>query len=306
MKKTTHKNGILIKAYGASDVGQRTSNEDAYLIDEGIGLFIVADGMGGHAKGEVASWFTSEKLMEIIASLPSNKEDATWLPEMPPELSGERPENVLEYAILAINKKLHRLNEEGAEAEVAKTADPVGKEIAKTIAAKKRMGTTIVSLFILGDRAYLTHIGDSRAYRIADGKISQLTRDHSWVAERVAKGEITPEEAKTHKKKNVITRSVGIRSNVKADIDVLTLRPPERFLLCSDGLCGVVAEKDILEFAQQPDLKTACDGMVELAKKRGGKDNITAVLVNLSLHSKSKKEQKEEISDEDDFTEPPM
>jgi serine/threonine protein phosphatase PrpC len=261
---------IVLRAWAASDIGKRKGNEDAFLIDENLGLFLVADGMGGHAKGEVASWFTAESLQNIVTSAkaPSGHMtldpigDETWTDD-----------SLLEYAVVTINKKLFDLNEKQREAKSGNSFMPMMRN--------RGMGTTLVSLLVRGNHVYVTNVGDSRAYRIAQGSIRQLTHDHSWVEEHVRSGEITPEEAKTHKKRNVITRSVGFKPEVEADIDVLTLYPPERFLLCSDGLSNVVNEKDLLELGQSDDLKKACEELVELAVASGGKDNVTAVLVDV-------------------------
>lgn len=269
-----------LQAYAVSDVGGRANNEDTYLVNQNIGLFIVADGMGGHAKGDIASQFTSESVERISSSTVEHREDTL------DEVSFDSPyierDDLIQHAIHAINLKLYEDNEKEA-AKYAKAATSPGDAVYAAMLAKKcRMGTTLVSLFVHDDSAYLTHIGDSRAYRIEEGRIQRLTEDHSWVGERVRSGEISALEAKTHKKKNVVTRSVGPKKDVIAETDVLTIRPPERYLLCSDGLCGVVDDESLLELGQILDMQEACEKMVALAKERGGKDNITAVLVDVA------------------------
>lgn len=254
----------------ASDVGGRADNEDAYLVDENLGLFIVADGMGGCDKGEVASWFASEHLATIIKKIRKQHVDTT-LDEFSPDL--ERPEELLRYSVLSANHRLYKSNE-----ELLKRG---GEAAASDI--RRKMGTTLVSLLFQGNKVYITHVGDSRAYRVAEGSIQMITRDHSWVEERVREGVLTPAEARTHEKRNIITRSVGFKAEVEADIDVLTVYPGDRFLLCSDGLSNVLKDNDLLFYGNQPDLQASCNEMVGLAKKRGGKDNITVVLVEVAV-----------------------
>lgn len=274
----THRH-FSIRALGATDVGQRKNNEDAFLINEDLGLFIVADGMGGHDKGEVASWFTSENLEKIIAAHSTSDGNATLDP-LP--ASGEEMDfdDLLTYAVISINRRLFEQNEAESTGLFASKKDDDG--IGALLRKKSRMGTTLISLLIRENRVYITHVGDSRAYRICAGSIQRLTHDHSWVEEKIRSGEITPEEAKTHKKRNVITRSVGFKPEVEADIDVLTVYPPERYLLCSDGLSNVVSEDELLSLASIENMQEACGELIDLAKLNGGKDNITCVLIDFA------------------------
>lgn len=266
---------ILAAAY--SDIGQRKNNEDAWLVDEKIGLFLVADGMGGHEKGEIASSFTVASLNKIISSLKKTKGHDTFDHDEPYLVRASR-DDLIKYAVFITNKKIYDDNEM-AIANATKGYE--WSEIAVEIAKKKRMGTTLVSMLLHDKQAYITHIGDSRAYRIAQGSIERLTEDHSWVEEQVRLGKLTPEEASVHKKRNVITRSVGFKKDVDADIDVLQIKPPERFLLCSDGLSNIVDEGSLLRLGQMKDVRVACYEMVKLAKDRGGRDNITALMVDV-------------------------
>jgi serine/threonine protein phosphatase PrpC len=282
---------IAFNAYGLTDVGTRKKNDDAFLIDEDLGLFLVADGIGGHEKGEVASWFTVENLQKIIASTGSARDGHMTLE--PIDDGDWTDDALLGYAVLVINKQLYDLGQKRAKAS--------------PMAAIRTMGTTLVSLLARGDRAYVTNIGDSRAYRIAQGQIKQLTQDHSWIEERVRSGELSreladqfaprnitiemrrkhrdgelsPEEEMLFKKKTTIMRSVGTKEEVEADITVLDIRAQERYLLCSDGLSNFVDEKDLLEFGQMNDLKKACEELVDLALVNGSKDNITVLLVDV-------------------------
>lgn len=275
MKKESR---LRLRSVAMSDIGARKNNEDAYLTDNDLGLFIVADGMGGHEKGEVASWFTSEQLRKIMDSSDIDCCEGTLRDDL--DIDSCKASNVIEYAVMTINKRLYDLNEKMA----AKVAHPPGSYEAEMAAlkAKKKMGTTLVSLFVVGRNAYVVNIGDSRAYRIRNNKIERITQDHSWVEEQLRKGVLTPEEIERAGKKNVITRSVGFKNNVKADIAEVKLSSPERYLLCSDGLSNMVKEDELLEFGRDYEAREGCRRMIELAKDRGGRDNITAVLIEVS------------------------
>lgn len=271
---------LILRASAASDVGQRSGQEDAWLINEKLGLFIVADGIGGHDKGEVASRFTVENLDRRIESV---EQDNAPTEDERLELRQPDDEELLELAVLSINKQLYMENEkELARLEAVTRLNSTGEALPAAVSRKKRMGTTLVSLLIRGKRAYITHIGDSRAYRIGGDTIQLLTQDHSWAGEQARSGDISHSGAASHTKRHVLTRSVGCASNVKADIDVLTLYPPERFLLCSDGLSNVVSEDEMLTLARHPDIDTVTSELVDLAKANGGRDNITAVLVDVA------------------------
>ncbi len=272
---------MVVRACGVSDIGRRSNNEDAFLIDEDSGLFIVADGMGGHDKGEVASWFTSEGLDAIVRNMSQPCGHGTLDHDLPIAAADVDVDSLIGYAVMKINKQLYDLNEQEAEKARTSAGDSIDARVEAERIALKHMGTTLVSLLVRGSKAYVAHIGDSRAYRLTGDTITQLTHDHSWVEEQVRAGALTPEEAKTHKKRNVITRSVGFRPEVEADIDVLSIEPPERFLLCSDGLSNVVGEKDLQWLGSKDDLDAACKELVATAVARGGRDNITAVLVDI-------------------------
>ncbi len=273
--------GYLVSAFGTTDVGQRKNNEDAFLINEALGLFIVADGMGGHDQGEVASWYTSEALERIISIAKGDCGHSTLDDGTPVAAELLSDDELIQYAVMVINRRLFEKNEEICK--LNPVSDGSAESIFTSLVSKKRrMGTTLVSLLVRGKRAYVAHVGDSRAYRIGGGKISLLTTDHSLVAEMVRSGALSPEEAVNHEKKNVITRSVGFKPDVKTDIDALTIYPPERFLLCSDGLSGVLTEEEIFSLSSRQGLREACLALIELAKKKGGRDNITCVLVEIS------------------------
>ena len=214
-----------IQAYGLTDVGRkRKHNEDAFALDVSEGLFIVADGMGGHAAGEVASKITVETIGEFIAAT-RQKEEATW----PFKYNHELDFNSNRLAV-AIEKANERVM-------AAVAAQPW----------LKGMGTTVVAGLLNEKLLSLAHVGDSRAYLFRDGQLSRLTDDHSWVHEQVTAGILTEEEAKTHPLKNVVTRALGGGPSVSPDLQELVFSPGDRFLFCSDGLTTMVGDEEIHE-----------------------------------------------------------
>ncbi|MBI4211500.1 MAG: serine/threonine-protein phosphatase [Deltaproteobacteria bacterium] len=269
---------LSFKATGCTDVGGRKNNEDAYLIDESAGLFVVCDGLGGCDKGEVASRFAVDEIRRVIDLLSVTDEDtlSTLDHDFPTSQSQITSETQLEAAILSINYQLWQEN--------TKTIGDIRSDnpVAMKLAQKKMMGTTMVSLFFQGNRAYVTSIGDSRVYRIVKDSVQQLTHDHSWVEERVREGVLTEEEAKVHAKRHMVTRTLGGKPSVAVDIESLQVYPGDRFLLCSDGLSNVVDEAGLVECATQIDLTHACRELIRLAKDNDARDNITAVLVEVA------------------------
>lgn len=270
---------LRFKSTATSDIGRRLNNEDAYLINDTLGLFIVADGMGGHDKGEIASWFSSKQLESVIEHLFGSGEDDTLDGICIPSSSLTR-EEMLRYAVFLINKKLFDENENVLNAGL-EDLSPHERKFRQISCRKKSMGTTLVSLYFHKNRVFVTNIGDSRAYRISASTIQQITHDHSWVEERLREGLLDAEEIEKQKKKNVTTRSLGFKKEVQADIDILTAVPGEKFLLCSDGLSNIVDENLIFNIISGSDIASACNQLVEKAKSRGGRDNITAALIEV-------------------------
>jgi protein phosphatase len=244
---------------GLTDLGRkRTSNEDAFFLDEGLGLYVVADGMGGHAAGEVASQEAVETVYGMV-----KRGVATLRPLSEPlsDADGRAACRLMESAI------------QGATYMVF--------SIAEMDRGKTGMGTTISALLVLGEFAVTAQVGDSRIYRVHDGETEQLTEDHTLIAWQLKQGLITPQEAKRSPHRNVITRAVGNRDYVQVDTGLVPLKRGDRFLLCSDGLHGYLQTGDIapvIELGAQ----RAVARFVELANERGGKDNITAVLVEIA------------------------
>jgi PPM family protein phosphatase len=266
----------VIKAYGLTDVGRkRKHNEDAFASDVNEGLFIVADGMGGHAAGEVASKITVETIGEFIAAT-RQKEEATW----PFKYNHELDFNSNRLAV-AIEKANERVM-------AAVAAQPW----------LKGMGTTVVAGLLNEKLLSLAHVGDSRAYLFRDGQLSRLTDDHSWVHEQVTAGILTEEEAKTHPLKNVVTRALGGGPSVSPDLQELVFSPGDRYLFCSDGLTTMVGDEEILETAASvKDTQSLCQKLVDMANEKGGVDNITVVVVDIVDPASSREKPAEDAAE---------
>jgi len=251
-----------IDAFGLTDVGKkRKHNEDAYALDEAEGFFVVADGMGGHAAGEVAAKITVETIGEFIAAT-RQKEEATW---------------PFKY-----NHELHFNSN-----RLAVAIEKANERVMAAVAAQpwlKGMGTTVVAGLLNEKILSLAHVGDSRAYLYRNGELSRLTDDHSWVHEQVTAGILTEEEAKTHPLKNVVTRALGGGPSVSPDLREMEFRTGDVFLFCSDGLTTMLSDEEIRDLVAENEDKTAearCQSLVDLANEKGGVDNITVVLVKI-------------------------
>ncbi len=248
---------LRIEVAGETNVGmKRNHNEDNFSILEENGLYIVADGMGGHASGEVASQMAVDALKEFFAATEQDPE-RTWPYKM--DRSKGYEENRLITGIKLANLRIY--------------------ESAQRDARQRGMGTTLVSLFAVEDGVYVAHVGDSRSYRIRDGKLEQLTEDHSLLNDYIKMKRLTPEEIANFPHKNVIVRALGMKDTVKVDTRFETPREGDTYLLCSDGLSGPVSDEELLEITlAAPDLKTAGTRLIERANQNGGPDNITVVL----------------------------
>lgn len=250
---------LNISSHGLSDVGRvRQRNEDFFLIDDTTGLYIVADGMGGHAGGGRASRLAVE---QVAREVTNNAGDTTAPPANGDITASKWTQNTLLKALKSANDMIHNESD--------------------TIEELRGMGTTATALYVKGNEITIAHVGDSRAYLIRDGSIMQITEDHSWVNEQVKAGFITPDEAKTHKFKNVITRSLGHEKDVQVDIFSLEIETGDHFIICSDGLTNLVEDSEILSTISQSPSQEGLGKLVEIANGRGGHDNITAVLVNV-------------------------
>ncbi len=250
---------MKIRYAAKTDVGmKRTHNEDYFSLIEEEQLFIVADGMGGHASGEVASKMAAETISEFYQRT-SEDEEATWPFKMDRSLS--YIENRLACGVRLANLRIY--------------------ETANRDLRFKGMGTTIVSALVCGDKAYLCHVGDSRAYRIRGGVIEQLTRDHSLLEDyKEAKPDMTEEEERNFPHKNVITRALGMRETVQVDISGHQIEAGDVYVLCSDGLSGMVQDVEISEIiANAESLERGVAELVDAANRSGGTDNITTLLL---------------------------
>ena len=245
------------RSAGLTDVGcVRKHNEDDYLCLPDLGLFVVADGLGGHAAGEVASRIVVDTIREVVAATAGREAD--WPEGFDPHLSFNR--NRLRLAVTLADQAI---------------ADDTVRH-----PERQSMGSTVVAALLDGPRVTLAHVGDSRAYLVGPGGIRQLTRDHSWVAEQVEAGLLTLAEARIHPFRNVITQALGSGGDLDIGLQELDLQEMERILLCSDGLSGMLSDAGIWEAIQAaPDPQAAVTSLVEQARARGGEDNITAVLV---------------------------
>lgn len=247
---------MRIVSCGMTDVGlKRGHNEDNYLINEELNLFVVADGMGGHAGGEYASAIAVNTVEEIVDSLKSEPSDTEATD--PVESMRQR----LSHAIRLAGRRIY--------------------EKAKEQPEYHGMGTTAVVLLVDSSNAYVAHVGDSRLYMMREGKIEQVTEDHSLIAEKIRHGLLTPEEARNHRMRNVITRSLGYQEDVEVDLQVKAVRKGDQFLLCSDGLSSHVAPDELLETLGKHGPQEAARHLISLACERGGEDNITTVIARV-------------------------
>ena len=256
-----------IRFFAATDVGNvREHNEDNFLVDKKLSLFMVADGMGGHAAGEVASAIAVRTIHEEV------KRERDLLTDF---VAGARgASRVTNKDILALME--HAVHRACARIHEEAQADP----------AKRGMGTTLSALIILGHIGFIAHVGDSRIYMERGGTVQQVTEDHTVYNELIKRGKLTREQIDKVGHKNAITRAVGVYERVDVDTLMIEVLPGDQFLLASDGLTGYLETTDELAPYVAKDGDAATKALVELAKTRGGKDNITVVLVRLGGEAK--------------------
>jgi protein phosphatase len=247
---------LKARASGLSDIGKvRETNEDQFLVDEALGLYAVADGMGGHAAGEIASDLAIKAVADAVrnASREGNPVD------------GEEARRRIDNAVAEANRT-----------------------ICDSIAGhddRKGMGTTMVVLLALRDRVVIGHVGDSRAYLLRSGRLRLLTSDHSWVNEQVRLGILSQQEAHRHPMRNVVTRALGSRGEVRPELTEEPLEPGDAFLLCSDGLNVMLTDEAIRDMLQRSDgdPARACRALVEAANAKGGEDNTTVIVLSVGV-----------------------
>lgn len=248
------------EAFGLSDVGRkRQHNEDAMLVDPALGLYIVADGMGGHAAGEVASARSVEVVKQHIQA---NKNILKDLGKDPTQANRAAAAALVEVAVQRACADIYR----------QATSD----------ATKRGMGTTFVCLVVAGNRGVIGHVGDSRIYLVRGGQCHRLTEDHTLIAAQLKAGTITREQAAASNYRNVITRAVGIQESVQVDTLIVDLLPGDTFLLCSDGLHGYLADDEVAPLVASVASGDLPKRFIDLANERGGKDNITAVVLKVA------------------------
>ena len=233
-----------MQAKGITHMGRRENNEDFFLVDNELRLFIVADGMGGHNAGEVASSLAVRAVRDNIVGT----------------FDRDNPAEVIQRAVRKANSIVF---------SHASARDDL-----------KGMGTTLTAVWVYEKEAYVAHIGDSRAYLARQGELRLMTSDHSLVQEMVKNGGISEKEARQHPQRNVLTRAVGTQEDVHVDINNIALQENDVLLLCTDGLTSTVSDRDILGvFSKLQSAEKSCYDLIGMASKRGAEDNITAVVV---------------------------
>lgn len=242
----------MVKFAVKSDKGMvREINEDSYNVIAGYpGVpvsFIIADGMGGHNSGEVASKMAVDYVSNCILKMSGTIKEEDDIPGLVTDLIENANREVYEHSLLH--------------------AENAG------------MGTTLTIALIHNKKLFIGHVGDSRAYLMRDGEIKRITTDHTFVDELVRQGSLTDEEAASHPKKNLLTRAVGCMGSTEVDTYLLNVKSNDIFMLCSDGLTNMLADGEIREIVEgYDDLELACNELVFRANKNGGEDNITVIL----------------------------
>jgi len=248
---------LAVKVAGRTDVGcVRANNEDNFGYDSRYGIFVVCDGMGGQAAGEVASKMGVDIVLDYFRKLgpAAQVQTATG-----PQNSGAQS---LASAIQLANRTIFHAGQDQS--------------------GRGGMGSTIVAALVRGNSLSIAHVGDSRIYLVRHGLIQQLTQDHSLVMEQVRRGYITLEQAQKSEMQNIILRALGSEESVEADIDEMVILPGDLLLMTSDGLTRHLKDEEILSIVRRSDdLKEACNQLVETARQRGGDDNITCLLLRM-------------------------
>ena len=246
--------------WAATDVGRkREHNEDNFLVDKKLSLFVVADGMGGHASGEVASRLAVETIVSYFEETGHDR-PLTWPFKI--DHAQKREVDRLVTSIKLANLKIH--------------------EEAQRNPACRGMGTTLVSTMFTEDALIVGHVGDSRVYRLREGLFDQLTEDHSLLNDYIKMKNLSPEEIAAFPHKNVIVRALGMKSTVQVDVIVEQPRLGDLYVLCSDGLSGMVTDTEIAEVvANERDLNKVCDRLIAKANANGGLDNVTVVAIRV-------------------------
>lgn len=241
---------------------RRETNEDSFCVRPDIGLYLVADGMGGHAAGEVASRLAVEAIEAFIDDTKTADANRTWPFPFEPRLSLDG--NRLTAALRLANRRI---------------ASAVERD-----AALKGMATTAAALLLGRDGLTVAHVGDSRVYRSRDGQLVQVTHDHSWVSEQVRAGSLTEADARQHPWRNVVTRALAGADDPEVDIAQVDAAPGDVLMICTDGLSGVVSNEACQEIiGSAASLDAACESLIAAANEAGGPDNITVALLKIDV-----------------------
>lgn len=254
-------NSIEVPFYAATDTGLiRSNNEDRYRADGKIGLFLVVDGVGGQAAGEVASECVATTIYDFVAATDDEDNNKTWPFEL--DLTLSHTANRLRVGTLLANRRLSD--------QIAADDELTG------------MAATMTAVLLRKSRAAVGNVGDCRTYLFRTGALKQMTRDHSWVAEQVQMGLLTAEAASRHPMRNVVTRALDGENHLVVDIVEFDIQSGDTLLLCSDGLSSMVNDQEIAACLRSaPDAEDACLHLMQAAKQAGGKDNITVVVVRV-------------------------
>jgi protein phosphatase len=250
---------MKVQFAGATDVGlKRDHNEDSFFLMAEQNLYMVADGMGGHSSGEVASRLAVETVAKFFADSDAD-EDLTWPYRMDKGISYE--ENRLASGIMLANRRIHEAATDG----------------------KKGMGTTLVACVLVDGGVVIGHVGDSRVYRWRRGQLTQVTEDHSLLNDFMKVKKLSDEEIANFPHKNVIVRALGMKDNVQVDVRTDVPEEGDLYLLCSDGLSGMVTDAEMAAIlsTDQDDVEGICSRLIAAANRGGGVDNITAVIIRL-------------------------
>jgi serine/threonine protein phosphatase PrpC len=268
LTKSLEGDAVQIVSGGVSDVGRvRTNNEDSYRIVEPMNLFILSDGMGGEAHGEVASAMAVEAVEKFCTNPEEHKEDSGVTLHGAASDSWGPQTKVLQNAVFQANYQIFQSAQKHPE--------------------QRGMGATLTTGWLNGTKLSIAHVGDSRAYLLRTGNLQQLTNDHSLVAEQVRRGILTPQQAEESEMQSVLLRALGANPEVDVEVDEIDVMPRDVLLFCSDGLTRMVTEPEIAGKLQaETDPISAAQKLVDLANERGGLDNVTVIVVRIQDESK--------------------
>jgi protein phosphatase len=252
---------MRVSSASATDKGlRRSTNEDCVSVRADLSLFVVADGMGGHAAGEVASQAAVDGIEAFVEATRAISPDQTW--PMPFDPTQSTNANRLRTGFQMGNRRL---------------ADQI-----LASSKLKGMATTAVAVLIDGDTATVAHVGDSRLYRLRDGQLDRLTRDHSWVEEQIRAGALTEVAARQHPWRNIVTRALSGSDDLDVEVREVTLEPGDRLLLCSDGVFAVLTDDEISKvLGREAALDDLCHTLIRAVNDGGGPDNVTAVVIKV-------------------------